>query len=78
MSNALGCFGDMHGKCSKLDKNMLFQVDPLITIDYMILGYGAMWVIALVYVLHLSVQQRNIKRDIDLLNRLLDEEERDE
>ena len=57
---------------------MVFQVDPFITIEYMVLGFGAMWVIAGGYVAFLAVQQRNLKRDIDLLNRLLDEEEADE
>ncbi len=53
------------------------QINPLITIDYMLLGYAAMWVVALIYVIYLSAQQRNLKQDIDLLNRLLDEEEED-
>ena len=57
---------------------MVFQVDPLVTVNYMLLGYGAMWVIACGYVVNLAVQQRNLKRDIDLLNRLLNEEDDNE
>ena len=45
-------------------------VDPNITLDYLLLGYVAMWVIALFYVISLHSRQRNMEQDIELLTRL--------
>jgi CcmD family protein len=45
-------------------------VDPNITLDYLLLGYVAMWVIALFYVISLHSRQRNMEQDIELLKRL--------
>lgn len=54
--------------------SILQQVDPMITINFMILGYAVMWVIAAFYVGYLFVEQRNLERDIQTLHRLLKEE----
>lgn len=52
---------------------MLAQVDPTVTMGYLVLGYGVMWLIALFYVLSLAWRQRNMRRDVALLVRLLEE-----
>lgn len=54
----------------------LFQggIDPAITLDYLLLGYAAMWAIALLYVITLANRQRNLKQDIQLLKQLLEED----
>jgi CcmD family protein len=54
--------------------NILAQVDPNITMNYLVLGYAAMWLICAVYVLSLANRQRNLRRDIEFLRRLLEEE----
>jgi hypothetical protein len=48
-------------------------VNPNITLDYLLLGYVAMWVIALFYVIGLHSRQRNMQQDIELLKRLLED-----
>ena len=53
---------------------ILMQIEPNTFLNYLLLAYGVMWVIAFGYVLSLVWQQRNLKRDIDLINRLLEEE----
>ena len=46
---------------------------------YLILGYGVMWLIATIYVISLASRQRNLQQDIELMQRLLQEEtQRDE
>ncbi len=50
-------------------------IDPNITLDYLLLGYGVMWLCALVYVLMLANKQRNLRRDIALMRRLLELED---
>lgn len=52
----------------------MFQIDPNITINYLLLGYGVMWLIGFGYVLSLATRQRNLKRDIALLRRLVQDE----
>jgi hypothetical protein len=44
---------------------------------YLILGYLAMWVIGLVYVISLATRQNNLQQDIELMQRLLQEHEED-
>jgi hypothetical protein len=43
--------------------------------DFLLLGYVAMWLIGIIYVLSLSARQRNLRKDIQLMRRLLQEEE---
>ena len=50
-------------------------VDPNNSNGYLILGYGAMWAIALFYILVLANRQRNVREDVSLLRQLLEEDE---
>ncbi len=54
--------------------SLLQQGNPNAFLGYLLLAYGVMWLIAFIYVMSLVVQQRNIRRDIALLEQLLDEE----
>lgn len=54
--------------------SILFQIDPNAFLDFLLLAYGVMWLIALAYVLSLVFQQHNLRRDIALLKQLLEEE----
>ena len=54
--------------------SILQQIDPAITMNYLVLGYGAMWLICALYVLNLANKQRQLRRDIEFLRRLLDED----
>lgn len=42
---------------------------------FMILGYVAMWLIAMIYILSLANRQRNVKEEVELLRQLLEEDE---
>jgi CcmD family protein len=53
-------------------------VDPNLTLNYLLLGYVAMWVIALLYVLSLHSRQRNMQQDIMLLKQLLEDSDKGE
>ena len=54
----------------------LVQVDPHITSYYLVLGYAVMWIIGFIYVMWLWLQQRNMRRDIELMKRILTDEEK--
>lgn len=41
---------------------------------YLILGYAAMWVIGMIYVISLASRQNNLKQDIQLMQQLLQED----
>ena len=59
----------------------LFQTsisDPNIFNGYLILGYGVMGIIGLGYIISLTVRQRNIQKDIQLMQNLLQEDERND
>jgi hypothetical protein len=43
--------------------------------DYLILGYMVMGLIGLVYIVSLAVRQRNLRQDIQLMERLLQDDE---
>lgn len=49
--------------------------DPNQFNNYMILGYLAMWVIAMIYIGTLANRQRNVREEVELLRRLLEEDE---
>ncbi|MCB9421097.1 MAG: hypothetical protein H6667_14945 [Ardenticatenaceae bacterium] len=51
--------------------------NPMQFNNYLVLGYVVMWLIGTAYVVSLAVRQRNLQKDIDLLQKLLrdDEEE---
>lgn len=57
--------------------SQLFQesFDPTITNPYLLLGYVVMWLIAAIYVLSLVIRQRNLRRDIELMKRLLEDDQ---
>lgn len=43
--------------------------------DYLMLGYFVMGLIGLVYVLSLTIRQRNLQQDIQLMQRILQDDE---
>ena len=45
--------------------------DPMQFNNYLVLGYMIMWLIGTAYVISLAVRQRNLQKDIDLLQKLL-------
>lgn len=49
--------------------------DPNKFNNFLLLGYGVMWAIALFYILILANRQRNVKEEVHLLNQLLEEDE---
>jgi hypothetical protein len=56
--------------------NIFFQtVDPNHFNNFLLLGYIAMWLIGLGYVVSLYNRQRNLHKDIHTLRQLLDEDE---
>jgi hypothetical protein len=44
--------------------------------DYLVLGYFAMWVVAVVYIVSLAIRQRNLKQDLQLMQQILQEDEK--
>ena len=50
-------------------------VDPNQFNDFLILGYVVMWIIGLAYVISLLSRQRNVQKDVELMERLLQEDE---
>ncbi len=42
---------------------------------YLILGYFAMWVIGSIYIISLVTRQRNLEQDIQLMHKILREDE---
>jgi hypothetical protein len=53
----------------------LLQTPPEKTMNFLILGYVAMWLIGAVYVASLANRQRNLQQDVKLMQRLLAEDE---
>ena len=51
--------------------------NPDIFANYLTLGYVLMWGAAFVYMISLWSRQRNTKQDLQLLRRLLEEDEAD-
>lgn len=54
---------------------LLFQAPTPNTVSYLILGYVIMGGIGLVYVLSLLWRQRNLRRDLDVIERLHSDED---
>ena len=57
---------------------ILFQSsvgDPNRFNNYLILGYGVMWLIGMIYVASLIIRQRNVQQDVQLMQRILQEDE---
>jgi hypothetical protein len=60
--------------------NILLQTpidDPNKFNGYLILGYFVMWLAFIVYIIGLANKQRNTKRDVKLMQQLLQEDEED-
>lgn len=53
---------------------LLFQSAPPDTIPYLIVGYAIIGGIGLLYALSLVVRQRNLRRDLETIERLHSEE----
>jgi hypothetical protein len=51
------------------------SIDPNTFNNYLFLGYGVMGTIGLVYIVSLAVRQRNLRQDIQLMERLLQDDE---
>lgn len=49
--------------------------DPNHFNNYLVLGYGLMWLVGMGYLLNLASRQRNIKQDIELMKQILQEDE---
>ena len=49
--------------------------DPNRFNNFLILGYSVMWFIAMIYVASLIVRQRNVQQDLQLMHRILQEDE---
>ena len=42
---------------------------------YLLLGYGVMWLIMMIYIASLALRQRNLKHDIELMEQILQEDD---
>jgi hypothetical protein len=51
------------------------SVTPNTFNNYLVLGYTVMGLIGLVYIVSLAVRQRNLRQDIQLMERLLQDDE---
>lgn len=51
------------------------SVTPNTFNNYLVLGYFVMGIIGLVYIVSLAVRQRNLRQDIQLMERLLQDDE---
>lgn len=43
--------------------------------SFLVLAYAVMWLVVMVYLLNLANKQRNLRQDIRLMRRLLEEDE---
>ena len=50
-------------------------IEPSRFNDYLLLGYGVMWLVVIVYIANLANKQRNLHQEIKLMRRLLEEDE---
>lgn len=66
--------------------NVLFTLSILLQADlgdpgrfngFLLLAYGAMWLVVIVYLANLANKQRNVQQEIRLMQRLLEEDEAD-
>ena len=58
--------------------NILMQSgvgDPNQFNNYLVLGYAVMWIVGFAYIISLATRQRNTQKDIQLLQRILQEDE---
>ena len=50
--------------------------DPNQFNNYLLLGYAAKWLIGMIYIASLAVRQRNLRRDLDLMEEILQEDDK--
>ncbi len=50
-------------------------IDPNQFNNYLLLGYAAMWLIGMIYIASLAIRQRNLRRDLDLMEEILQEDD---
>ena len=43
--------------------------------DFLLLGYAVMWLIVMIYIVSLALRQRNMHRDIELMEQILQEDD---
>lgn len=43
--------------------------------NYLLLGYAVMWLIFMLYIASLAIRQRNVRRDIELMEQILQEDD---
>jgi CcmD family protein len=51
------------------------SADPDKFNGFLLLGYGVMWLIVMIYVASLALRQRNLRRDIELMEQILQEDD---
>ena len=51
------------------------SADPDKFNGYLLLGYGVMWLIIMIYIGSLALRQRNLRRDIELMEQILQEDD---
>ncbi len=49
--------------------------DPNKFNNYLLLGYVVMWLIGMIYIVSLAIRQRNLTRDLDLMEQILQEDD---
>ena len=49
--------------------------DPNQFNNYLLLGYAAMWLIGMIYIASLVLRQKNLNRDLDLMEQILQEDD---
>lgn len=55
--------------------SVMQAADPDKFNGYLLLGYGVMWLIVMVYIVSLALRQRNLRRDIELMEQILQEDD---
>ncbi|MFN2302263.1 MAG: CcmD family protein, partial [Anaerolineales bacterium] len=53
----------------------IFMIDPNQFNNYLILGYAVMWLIIMIYIGSLGLRQRNLSRDLELMEQILEEDD---
>ena len=57
---------------------MQIATDPNQFNNYLILGYAVLWLIGLFYVVSLALRQLYLRRDLDVLELILQEDDQDD
>ena len=51
------------------------STDPDKFNGFLLLGYGVMWLIVMIYIISIALRQRNLRRDIELMEQILQEDD---